>query len=115
VSTNIHTVEGHELGDVALVKRCADRLNEHYPGHLWAVHLNDESLGGVVIIRNLAVSGIYGYVLKLSRIYADPGLKCVVKAGGEILERAKMARGWWGGEYPKHVEGLADKHQPMLT
>lgn len=106
VDQTIHGVEGHELGDIELAQRVADKLNEHYPCHLWAVHLNDESLGGVVIIRNMAVSFRYGYVLKLNRIYADPSLKCVIEAGGEILERAKMKRSFWDGQYPKLVDGM---------
>lgn len=102
----IHGVEYHELGDIVLTKRIADTLNDHYPGHLWAVHLNDESLGGIVVIRNMAISGQYGYILKLCRIYADPELKCVMRAGGEMLERAKMNRSEWNTEFPEHTEGI---------
>jgi len=102
----IEGVPGHPLGDVVLAKAIAEKLDAHYPGHLWAVHLNDESLGGVAIIRNLAISFMYGYVLKLSSIYADPSLSCVVTAGGEILERATMARGPWDGQYPAGADGV---------
>jgi len=109
----IKPVEGHELADIALAKRCADALNEHYPGHLWAVHLNDEEMGGILIIRNLAVSFQYGYVLHLSTIHADPNLKCVMRAGGEILERASMIRGRWDGEDAKYIEGVKPQHQPF--
>jgi len=109
----IEPVEGHPLGDVLLAKRCAEALNRHYPGHLWAVHINDEALGGVLVIRNLAVSFRYGYVLKLDRVYNDPNLTCVMRAGGEILERARMSRGWWDGEYATHVEGIRPQDQPF--
>jgi hypothetical protein len=103
----IHSVDCHELGDIWLTKRIADKLNDHYPGHLWAVHLNDESLGGVVVIRNMALSGKYGFVLKLKRIYADPSLKCVMQAGGEMLERANMSRSSnWNNEFPDNIEGI---------
>jgi len=102
----IERVDYHEMGDIQLTHRIADKLNEHYPGHLWAVHLNDEKLGGVVIIRNLAISGKYGYVLKLERIYADPSLRCVMRAGGEMLERSKMNLSKWNGEFPAFTEGI---------
>lgn len=115
VETQISGVEGHELGDVKLAQRCADKLNEHYPDHLWAVHINDEDLGGVLIIRNLAVSFKYGYVLKLSRIYADPNLYCVVTAGGEVLERSKMIRGRWDGQEATHIDGVKPQHQPFVN
>lgn len=108
----IMPVPGHELADVALAVRAADKLNEQYPGHLWAVHLNDEQLGGVMVIRNLAVSFRYGYVIKLSRVYADPDLGCVMRAGGEILERAGMQRGWWDGNNAVRIDGIPERHQP---
>ena len=44
---------------------------------------------------NEAISSdsLYVHVLHLKTIYDDPSLKCVVKAEGEILERAYLARG----------------------
>jgi hypothetical protein len=113
ISMEILPVEGHELGDVALATRVGEALNRHYPGHLWAVHINDERLGGVLVIRNLAVSFLYGYVLKLQDVYADPSLRCVMRAGGEILERAKMKRDWWDGQDATNIDGVKDKHQPV--
>jgi len=97
--------------DMALCYRAAEELNKHYPGHLWSTHLDEN--GGMMYIRNLAVSFRYGYKLKLSRVYADPDLKCVMRAGGEILERARMARGWWDGQDATYVEGIAPKEQPI--
>ena len=105
----IQAVSGHELADVTLAMRAADKLNEQYPGHLWCVHLDDEERGGMMVIRNLAVSFAYGYRLKLSRVYADPDLKCVMRAGGEILERAGMKRGWWNGQDAVRVEGMPNQ------
>jgi hypothetical protein len=113
VSIEIHAVDGHELGDVSLAVRAAEQLNKHYPGHLWAVHIDSEDGGGMVYIRNLAFSSRYGYRLKLSRVQSDPDLLCVMRAGGEILERAKVKRGWWDGQVPEYVEGLLPQHQPF--
>lgn len=106
-------VEGNDadISDFKLAKSLADKLHAHYPGHLWAVFVNSRATGGVVYIKNLAVSSLYGYVLHLNNVLADPTLKCVMRAGGEILERAKFARGKAKGEFASIVEGKADKHQ----
>lgn len=110
----IHSVKGHMLGDVSLAKRAADMLNKHYPGHLWAVFVDTETTGGILVIRNLAISFNYGCVLHLSTVNNDPDLRCVMRAGGELLERARMKRGWWNGRQPTHIEGVPDKDQPLL-
>lgn len=74
-------------------KMIAEKLHEHYPGHLWAVRANSAKLGGVVEIKNMAITNVEGYLLLLSEVYADPSMKCIVRAGGELLERAGLKRG----------------------
>ena len=113
-TTEFH-IEPHtatDIYDFELSKKIADKLNEHYPGHLWAVNVNSDQNQGVCNIFNFAISKRYGYVLHVSTIERDTTLKCVVKAGGEILERASFMRGEAKGEYAKHVDGLKDRHQP---
>ena len=74
-----------------LVANCATKLNEHYPYHYWHVSMvNDMS---VINIKCLNVSGEFGYTLYTQVVENDPDLRCVMKAGGEILERAKKTRG----------------------
>lgn len=80
-----------EQNDFVMSKRIAEKLHEHYPGHLWACRANTQ--GGVVEIKNLAVTNVKGYLLLLSEVYADPALKCIIEAGGEMLERAGLKRG----------------------
>lgn len=78
--------------DMILAKEIADTLNTHYPGHLWGV--NVDGRGGVANIHNLLLSGQMGYVLKLVNIFSASDFKRdVVRAGGEILERFRLARG----------------------
>lgn len=115
MNTQIFSENGHHIDnqDEILAKRAGDLLERHYPGHLWAVFINSEKTGGVMYIKNFRVSFIYGYVLHLSNVYADPQLKCVVKAGGEILERAHMKRGRADGLLAKVVEGVKKRHQPI--
>jgi len=114
IDHNEFTVEPHNAGDVydmALSAKIANKLNEHYPGHLWAVNLNSSQNVGTVNIFNFAISKKYGYVLHLSAVERDPDLKCVIAAGGEILERAKMARGESKGEFAcGDVDGILEKH-----
>jgi len=103
--------------DIALCVAAKAKLNKAYPGHMWQVEL-DEDVQGMCKIINLDICAVlnsnlrYGYWLYLGRLYADPSLKCVMRAGGEILERANLRRGWATGEDPKYVEGVLPKHQP---
>ena len=114
-TTEFH-VEPHtatDLYDFELSKQIADKLNKHYPGHLWAVNVNSGESQGIANIFNFAISKRYGYVLHLTTLQQDPKMACVIKAGGEILERADFIRGEARGDYAKHVEGVKDVHQPF--
>lgn len=109
----LKTFDGHTYtsNDEILAKRAADMLNRHYPGHLWAVNVNSDEKGGVMVIKNFSVSYRYGYTLHLSKLDVD--LKKVMRAGGEILERARMRRGSGTGDNALYVDGLPDRHQPI--
>ena len=74
-----------------LAKGMADVLHRNYPGHLWGVHV--DSNGGIAVVRNLALSGNWGFILKIKDLHTDPTLKSVMRAGGELLERYNLARG----------------------
>ena len=106
-------IESTDVGGVQreqrIAKQCADKLHEHYPGHLWAVNVN--SYGGTVNIFNLALSSLYGYVLHMTTVENDPQLKCVMRAGGDLLERANMKKKF-NGDIPTYIEGMPDKYQP---
>ncbi len=93
--------------DLALSKQAGEILERHYPGYLWAVHADTN--GGVLLIHNLALHGRWGFQLNLRDVYSDPGLKSVVAAGGELLERYKMKRGKFDADAwraaPKDIQG----------
>jgi hypothetical protein len=112
MNTTLHGVPYHTYGanEEILAKNAADLLNKHYPNHLWAVHVNSEEKGGVMVIKNFSISFRYGYVLHLNKL--DPEMKKVLMAGGEILERAKMKRGKWNGLNATHIDGVKSSHQP---
>jgi hypothetical protein len=77
--------------DIELAKRMADLLHDKYPGHPWMVWV--DSVQGVAVVRHVGQE-LYeklGFVLHLNKL--DPGLKRVVMAGGELLERMNVMRG----------------------
>ena len=115
----IETVPTHKLAELELAKRALRVLTDHYPGYHWRVGLNDEKSGGILYIMNQEVNEQilgapnWGHVLKISTVYADPDLKCVMRAGGEILESANINRGWNKEEVIKHIDGLDVTKHPM--
>ncbi|RLD78860.1 MAG: hypothetical protein DRJ15_10665 [Bacteroidetes bacterium] len=68
-------------------KNIGEHLLKHYPGHLWAVQVYQ----GLVIIKNLALSGNWGFVLHQDKMDNDG--KDIVRSAGELLERYNLSRG----------------------
>lgn len=96
-----------EAQDMTMAKDIADTLFEKYPGYMWGVAVRS----GVAVIKCLNVSSLYGYVLKYADIKDDANYrkKEVIKAGGEILERARMHRGEREfGSKAATVDGIKD-------
>lgn len=93
--------------EISLAKRATAVLMQHYPKHLWAVNVDNH--GGIITVKNLAFSGNWGYVIKLSQLTMS-SLKEVVMAGGEILERYNQRRGTcdWEAvlESPRDFQGI---------
>lgn len=78
--------------DLIMSKEMAEALHAAYPGHLWAVQVQGKQ--GVADVRNLMLSGNWGFRIKLPEQYsASDFKKQVVRAGGEILERYRLRRG----------------------
>ena len=75
--------------EVKIAQDIAEKLNKHYPGHMWGV--NADVNNGITTIQAVELSTEYGYLLHLADLDID--LKCVVRAGGEILERFRVKRG----------------------
>ena len=105
--------------DTALAAEITDKLAKWYPGHLWGVLFNED--GGTVSIvcesvqHPLLTNRLYAYVLHLKTIYSDVDRKCVMRAGGEILERARLDRGAAKeGAFVTHVDGVKENHQPLI-
>lgn len=65
-------------------------LLKYYPSMSpgWDVVVDER--GGIVQLRNLRLSGRMGCILKITRI--DPEMRSIIRNGGELLERYRIAR-----------------------
>lgn len=82
------------LREQEIAKNIAEVLHQHYPGHLWAVNVDIDN--GIANVSNLRLSGNWGFVLHLGKILPlgyKSFHKVIMQAGGEILERYRLARG----------------------
>ena len=78
--------------DLVMAKGMAEALHAAYPGHMWAVTCDGKI--GFADVRNLALSGSWGFRIRLSDIYSASAFrKDVIRAGGEMLERYRLSRG----------------------
>jgi hypothetical protein len=110
-----------DLQGLRLASEMLKILNNHYPGYRWAVDFDE--MQGVAKIVNftlldpLQTREMYGYILHLKTVYEDQSnqWRKLIRAGGEILERAYMDRKAWDRHtYPKKIDGIPIKHQPLL-
>lgn len=103
------------LEEIRLAQFSADILNKHYPGNLWAVSVNTDAQNAILTIKALNISHAYGYLIHLKNATMYANTKAlVIKAGGEILERAGFKRGVDNNlATPKYVEGIKDSLQPI--
>lgn len=77
--------------DLFLTNRIAETIDLHYPGHPWKVIVSHQQ--GVVRIQIPHFMGVQNwYVIKIKNLTSDPGLRRVVRACGEILERYQIPR-----------------------
>jgi len=106
-------------GNAELAAQAMKVLLDHYPGYTWIVEIDDRPNVGTMNIYNQEVNAAifggasYGYRIFLSTAQNDPRLLCVMRAGGEILERARLRRGWSQGILPDHIDGVKPQHQPL--
>lgn len=105
VFAKVTPTDGQQANASALIlmKGVCKTLNKHYPGYNWDVNIDVR--GGVVDIKNLDISYRDGYREYLAVVQMDTKLKCIIKAGGEILERANAKRGTRTGDPVTYVEG----------
>ncbi len=103
---------GLDSYNLSVAKNAAEILHKHYPGHLWGTHAN----GGMLDIRNMYLSGEYGFRLSIPTMYSSSEWdKQVLRAGGEILERYRQRRAH-ADEAAIHLlpTNFAGRHKPEL-
>lgn len=99
-----------DANDLVMAKEMADALHQHYPGHLWAVTCDGKT--GMADIRNLALSGNWGFRLRLPATFTASDFKRrVVMGGGELLERYRVRR---GAARPDEIASLQTDHTGNL-
>jgi len=77
--------------DVMLQRELETVLHRHYPGHFW--HLDVNIRQGLINVRNLFLSGAFGFRIKLQGVFSASQVEHdVMVAGGELLERYNMPR-----------------------
>lgn len=75
---------------INLVKGCADTLERHYPGWMWAVRPDER--GGIIDLFCMRISTKFAYTLHTPKLHEDPTFTRVMRAGGEFLERFGFRR-----------------------
>ena len=93
-----------ELND-GLAKEAAEALTVAYPNHSWWVEVKS----GVLVVKHFAISGAKGHigmVRHLSQLVGDATFrkKEIVRAAGELLERAGLPRGAFKGGRVTNLE-----------
>lgn len=94
--TDIEGLARHAPRDLEVAAAIHAKLNEHYPGHQWATsadHATGMASVRLLYLDTLGINGKYGFQLHLKQLASDPGMKAVVRAGGELLERYRLRRG----------------------
>lgn len=77
---------------LTLARSAAETLHKHYPGHLWAVGYDNHAR--MLDVRNLALSGNWGFRIRVADVFSATDLDTqVMRAGGELLERYRVSRG----------------------
>jgi hypothetical protein len=91
--------------ELAIAKTVFDTLERAYPGHLWFVDC-DFSRGGVAIAIPVLMGGNWVFFIRM----ADLDDRMVAMAGGEVLERYRLAR---GGMRPEQFVEAREKHSVL--
>lgn len=98
---------------ITLVKGCADVLERHYGGWLWAVRPDER--GGIIDIFCMRISSKFAYTLHTPKLHEDPTFARVMRAGGEFLERFGFRRVPYSSEEWHRRELIMGQFIPDIT
>ena len=90
-----------------MAKEAASLLAKTYPGHPWHVGVGN----GVLTIKHMRMSSKWAMVLHYTKVAQDFSIlrRGIVFSAGEMLERAKLARGQDSGDRIDSVDGMPMK------
>ena len=88
--------------DMTMAKEMSEVLLKHYPGHPWGVHASSEQ--GIVMIQHMELGAKHPqyenlrYYIRMTELASDPGMKSVMRGGGQLLEFFNAPRLPWRQE-----------------
>lgn len=99
-----------DLKDLAVAKQVSAVLQDHYPNYNWRVEADTRKK--MITVQNMDLSGKWGFVLHMMKIFSVSDLnKKVMRAGGELLERFRLSRlGFNPNEYALLDTDAAGNH-----
>lgn len=80
-----------------LAKNILEVLDKHYPNYkgFWNIVIRTDPTGGVVQVRNLLITGKYGFQIPITWLSNHDDLVKIIKDnGGQLLERYGLSRDW---------------------
>ena len=110
--TLIVGIDTEHTADEPMAEQMLADLCQAYPGHAWFVVIK----GGIVHVKDLDLHANWGMCLHYSPIKGDAKdrKRDVLRAAGEVLERANLKRGANEGKRVLHVEGIPDRHMTRV-
>src|SRR5262249_28003701 len=84
-------VDPYLVADLAMTKAIAERLELHYPAHPWMVMVS-HAQGIATIKLPVLMKRNQCYVTPLPTSGSAPGMRCVMRPAGELLERLDVPR-----------------------
>lgn len=106
----------HLAADLALTKMIAEVLERHYPAHPWMVEVS-HAKGCAFISLPIIMKRNQKYVLHIDKLKMDPGLRSVMRAAGEILERHNVPRAGFAIDHflaARNAGPLGRRPQPRI-
>ena len=101
-------IDAERETDETMAKQMLADLVQAYPGHAWFVTIK----GGVIHVKDMDLNDKWGMCLHYSQIKGDANerKRDVIRAAGEFLERAHVARGAKRSDQNvRSIEGVPQK------
>lgn len=84
-----HSQSPEHQRNLGLAEQIWQKLQFHYPGHPWGVGVSHEQGIAQIFMPTFTA---WSYVIRLQELFSDPGMRMVVRGGGDMLERFNLPR-----------------------